>query len=87
MENSDNFKVYLAKTMADIDAYHLPEKTFQEHYDTLIKWREFDLLRYWLIYNGVFDGGEDMLDYLKILVDGYPYKQDIPYIPEKLSYN
>jgi hypothetical protein len=71
-ENLNKFKEYLAKTMADIDVQNFPEKTFQEHYDTLIKWGEFDLLKYWLVYNGVFDGGEDMLNYLKILVDGYP---------------
>lgn len=71
LEKTNKFKVYLAKTMADIDAQNLPEKTFQEHYDSLIKWRDFDLLKYWLEYNGVLDGGEDMLQSLRFLVDGF----------------
>lgn len=72
LEQPNKFKEYLAKTMAEIDVKHLPDRTFQEHYDTLIKWRDFDLLKYWLEYNGVLDGGEDMLQSLKILVDGFP---------------
>ena len=71
LKQTNKFKVYLAKTMADIDAQNLPEKTFKEHYDTLIKWRDFDLLKYWLEYNGVLDGGEDMLQSLRILVVGF----------------
>jgi len=72
LEQPNKFKDYLAKTMAEIDVQNFPEKTFQEHYDTLIAWRDFDLLKYWLEYNGVLDGGEDMLQVLKLLVDGYP---------------
>lgn len=75
MENSNNFKVYLAETMAEIDVLHLPEKTYEEHYQVLINWRDFDLLKYWLEYNGVLDGGEDMLQSLRILVDGFQSKK------------
>lgn len=75
LEKTNKFKIYLAKTMADIDAHNQLEKTFQEHYDILIKWRDFDLLKYWLDYNGVLDGGEDMLQSLRILVDGFQSKK------------
>ena len=77
LEQPNKFKEYLAKTMAEIDVQNFPEKTFQEHYDTLIAWRDFDLLKYWLEYNGVLDGGEDMLQVLKLLVDGYPGGKNI----------
>jgi len=30
------------------------------------------LFHYWLTYNGVFDGGESMLNHIKILIDDSP---------------
>lgn len=66
-KQSDIFKEFLAKAMSEIDALHLTDRTEEDHYNGLIEWRDFDLLRYWLVYNGVFDGGEDMLEHIKIL--------------------
>ena len=63
--NSTNFKEFLASEMAHIDAMHLTDKTYEEHYSELIQWRDFDLFHYWLRYNGVFDGGESMLNNIK----------------------
>lgn len=71
-QNSTNLKEFLASQMAQIDAAHLPHKSYEEHYLELMQWRDFDLLQYWLTYNGVFDGGEDMLNHLKILIADYP---------------
>jgi hypothetical protein len=45
------------------------DETYAEHYNKLMQWRDFDLFHYWLTYNGVFDGGEDMLNDIKILVN------------------
>jgi hypothetical protein len=66
--NSTNFKEFLASEMAHIDAMHLTDKTYEEHYSELIQWRDFDLFHYWLRYNGVFDGGESMLNNIKTIL-------------------
>ena len=68
MRASDKFKQYLADYMAEIDAINFPSKTYEQHYISNMELRDFELLRYWLEYNGVFDGGEDMLNKLKILL-------------------
>jgi hypothetical protein len=68
MEQSDKLKQYLANSMAEIDAINFPEKTYEEHFIKNMKLRDFELLRYWIHYNGVFDGGEEMLTKLKILI-------------------
>lgn len=67
-KTSNKFKEYLAKYMAEIDFINFPSKTFDQHYANNMELRDFDLLKYWLEYNGVFDGGEDMLNKLKILL-------------------
>ncbi len=63
--NSTNFKQFLASAMAEIDAMNFTEETYAEHYNKLMQWRDFDLFHYWLTYNGVFDGGESMLNNIK----------------------
>ncbi len=63
--NSTNFKEFLASEMAEIDSMNFKEKTYNEHYNELMEWRDFDLFHYWLRYNGVFDGGESMLNNIK----------------------
>lgn len=68
MKNVDRFKQYLADYMAEIDAVNFPDQTFEEHFEKNMALRDFELLQVWLGYNGVFDGGEDMLVKLKILV-------------------
>jgi len=68
MTQSDKLKQYLANSMAEIDAINFPEKTYEEHFIKNMKLRDFELLRYWIHYNGVFDGGEEMLTKLKILI-------------------
>ena len=70
MTNSYKLKNFLAMEMALIDSMHYDDKTYQEHYNGLMQWNDFDLLSYWIVYNGVFDGGESMLNNLKILVEG-----------------
>ena len=68
MENlstSDKLKHFLASEMAKIDEINYPELTYQQHYSILIKWRDFDLLNYWVHYKGVFDGGEFLLNKIK----------------------
>lgn len=67
--NATNFKEFLASSMAEIDAINFTDKSYSEHYNKLMQWRDFDLLHYWLRYNGVFDGGESMLDNLKIFIN------------------
>lgn len=64
--NAINLKQFLAKEMAIIDAQNEIEgnSDFQYHYERLLSWRDFDLLEYWIDYNGVFDGGEHMLNLL-----------------------
>ena len=71
-ESSEKFKQFLASEMAEIDAIHLSNQTYEQHYSTLMQWRDFDLLHYWLTYNGVFDGGESMLNHIKILINDSP---------------
>jgi hypothetical protein len=67
--NATNFKEFLASEMAKIDVLNnFEDKTYEEHFNDLMQWRDFDLLHYWLRYNGVFDGGQDMLNDIKILV-------------------
>jgi hypothetical protein len=66
------FKKFLASSMAEIDAENLPQETYEQHYSKLMKWRDFDLFHYWLTHNGVFDGGESTLNYIKILIDDSP---------------
>ena len=56
--------------MAEIDFQHFQGMTIEQHYNQRLNMRDFDLLAYWLDYNGVFDGGEDMLSKLKILLTG-----------------
>ena len=63
--NSTNFKQFLASAMAEIDAMNF---TDDPNLNYNIENR-FDLFHYWLTYNGVFDGGEDMLNDIKILVN------------------
>lgn len=66
--NPIKLKQFLAKEMAEIDASNEIEniKDYQYHYEKLLAWRDFDLLSYWLDYNGVFDGGESYLIKLNI---------------------
>ena len=68
MKQSDRLKQYLADYMAEIDAINYPDKTYEQHYINNMALRDFDLLKYWLEYNGVFDGGEEMLFKLRILL-------------------
>ena len=68
MEQSNKLKHYLAQYMAEIDFQNFGQMTCEEHYNQKMNMRDFDLLAYWLDYNGVFDGGEDMLNKLKILL-------------------
>lgn len=68
MNQSDKLKQYLADYMAEIDAINFPEKTYEQHFIKNMMLRDFELLRYWIHYNGVFDGGEEMLTKLKILI-------------------
>lgn len=71
--NSTNFKEFLASEMAKIDTLNnFEDKTYEENFNELMQWRDFDLFQYWLRYNGVFDGGEDMLNDIKILVTDSP---------------
>jgi hypothetical protein len=71
--NSTNFKEFLASEMAKIDTLNnFEDKTYEEHFNDLMQLRDFDLFHYWLEYNGVFDGGEDMLNDIKILVTNSP---------------
>lgn len=70
--NSIKFKQFLASEMAEIDSMNLTDKSYDKHYHELIQWNDFDLLAYWLTYNGVFDGGESNLEHLKILIEGSP---------------
>lgn len=69
-KNSQALKEYLASEMAEIDAMNFEDKTYEEHYNGLMQWRDFDVLAYWLKYNGVFDGGEHMLNKIKMLMNG-----------------
>ena len=69
---STKFKQFLASEMAKIDADNFTSQTYEQHYSKLMKWRDFDLFHYWLTYNGVFDGGESMLNHIKILIDDSP---------------
>lgn len=64
---ADNIKQELANQMACADALNELDDnaTFDYHFQKLMGMRDFDLLQYWLEYNGVFDGGEDLLQYLK----------------------
>ena len=71
-KNSTKFKEFLASSMAEIDATNFTDKTYDEHYNELMQWNDFDLLSYCLTYNGVFDGGESNLESLKILIKGSP---------------
>ena len=59
-------KQFLASEMAKIDASNEIDNNseYQFHYERLLAWRDFDLLEYWLDYNEVFDGGQDMLNLL-----------------------
>jgi hypothetical protein len=66
------FKQFLASSMAQVDALNFTNENYEQHYSKLMKWRDFDLLHYWLTYNGVFDGGESMLNHIKILIDDSP---------------
>jgi hypothetical protein len=68
MKQSDKLKQYLAQSMAEIDFEHFQGKTIEEHYSHNYGMRDFDLLAYWMNYHGVFDGGEEMLTKLKILI-------------------
>lgn len=52
--------------MAEIDSAQL-HQTYKESYDLLDQYSDFELLQYWITYNGVFDGGESMLNELKRL--------------------
>ncbi len=70
-ENIQKFREYLISYMAEIDAIQLGGE-YEKHYRELSRWNDFDLLQYWLIYNGVFDGGESMLMELKRLVEYSP---------------
>lgn len=79
MTNSENLKKFLATEMALIDSINLTEKTYQQHYESLIQWRDFDLLSYWLTYNGVFDGGESLLKHLDDLIKDKIKKDDDEY--------
>jgi hypothetical protein len=54
--------------MAQIDSENLGG-SYEVHYENLSHWSDFALLGYWLTYNGVFDGGEDRLKVLKILIN------------------
>lgn len=64
--NPIKLKQFLAQEMAKIDCLNYVDynSDYQYHYEKLLSWRDFDLLSYWLEYNGVFDGGEDMLNLL-----------------------
>ena len=70
--NSIKFKEFIASSMAEIDAMNFEDKTYDEHYNELMQWNDFDLLSYWITYNGVFDGGESNLESLKILIKDSP---------------
>ena len=67
LSTSDKLKHFLASEMAKIDAVNLPDQTYEQHYSTLMKWRDFDLLNYWVHFNGVFDGGETLINKIKTL--------------------
>lgn len=67
MSQSRLFKEFLAREMAQIDCQNTP-MSFEYHYAELMKGGEFDLLAYWLSYNGVFDGGQENLQALKMLL-------------------
>ena len=66
--NVQDFRNYLIDYMAKIDSVNLGG-SYEYHCSNLQSWNDFDLLEYWLTYNGVFDGGEDMLKELKRLVN------------------
>lgn len=68
MEQSNKLKHYLSQYMAEVDFQNFGQMTFAEHYNQKMNMRDFDLLAYWLDYNGVFDGGENMISKLKILI-------------------
>ena len=69
MEQSNKLKHYLSQYMAEVDFQNFGQMTYEEHYNQKMNMRDFDLLAYWLDYNGVFDGGEDMISKLKILTN------------------
>lgn len=71
MNETQEMRYYLSNYMAEIDTAQLGG-TYEEHYKKLDTWTDFELLRYWLLYNGVFDGGESMLMELKRLCSGDP---------------
>lgn len=66
-----DFRYYLTDYMSTIDTAQLGG-TYDEHYKKFDTWTDFELLRYWLLYNGVFDGGESMLMELKRLCPSDP---------------
>lgn len=65
---SQNLRAYLIDYMAEIDAMNLGH-TYEYHCAQLQRWSDFSLLQYWITYNGVFDGGQEMLTELKRLTD------------------
>ena len=64
---SDKLKQSLASEMAEIDAVNLPAQTYEQHYSTLMQWRDFDLLNYWVHSQGIFDAGEILINKIKHL--------------------
>jgi len=64
---SDKLKHSLASDMAKIDAVNLPHETYEQHYSTLMKWRDFDLLNYWVHNQGIFDAGKILINKIKHL--------------------
>jgi hypothetical protein len=65
-QKCQDFRKYLLDYMAEIDSVQL-HQTYKESYDILDQYSDFELLQYWITYNGVFDGGESMLNELKRL--------------------
>jgi len=66
MKKSQQLRDILISEMASIDSENLGG-TYEYNYENLERWSDFALLQYWLEYNGVFDGGEERLNTLKIL--------------------
>jgi hypothetical protein len=63
MDYSRELKKYLAKKMAKVDEQCMGA-TFQDAYEYHLSSDPFELLYNWIEYFGVFDGGEDRLQFL-----------------------
>jgi hypothetical protein len=63
MDYSIKLKKKIAHEMAEIDSNNLGV-TYQDAYEMHLCSDAFTLLGYWIEYMGVFDGGEDLLEWL-----------------------